>query len=347
VFFGQLNLNPGSVLQGALYNNVTFSNLHLRGGTLQWFGDNALSGFAVIESNSVLQPASVDYGVTMALQFYGSSGLLVSNSVFWAADSGRNTTFTFPVNNTNYSGVWTFWNTAGYTFNLTGNPGTGGLNFIPQSSNVLLSVNTACPWTLDCRGTGVVTVAAGGASVTHSGVVTVNSTSKLVVNTSNNGNNGVFTNKVTGPGKLLSNPVNNDSRKLILSCSANDYAGGTELLTYTTQAATNHAMGNGHVHVDTNATLEVLASNPMNTSAWLYLDASGSTTGKITMASAAVTTLVARAYVGGAGGWEAPSGYTRLGPGIYKATTLATTNFIIGAGALVVPNPSGTTIFFQ
>jgi hypothetical protein len=41
------------------------------------------------------------------------------------------------------------------------------------------------------------------------------------------------------------------------------------------------------------------------------------------------------------GGWTAPSGYARLPGGLYTATNSLTTNYLVGAGVLVVPPPQG------
>jgi hypothetical protein len=250
---------------------------------------------------------------------------------------------------TGFTGAWTVNNTAAgdITFGTTaGSVGTGGLVLGPTASNVLIQCDTSCPWDVDVRGK-VVSVTSKSGGSTHSGRVTLRSPSVFKVISDYSGKNGVFNGKITGPGKLLTAGVVSTNRLIVLNNASNDFSGGVEVLDYACRAGARNALGTGHVRVHTNAWLFVEASGAMTNSANIYLDAAGGFFGKIYMGSAGVTTTVRRAFVGGLGGWDAPVGYTPLAPGAYFSTTPATTNYLVGAGVLIVSNPPGTVLLLR
>lgn len=329
-FSAQLNLNAGALLNLADYISPTVSNLRLRGGTLVMGGSQNLYGSIVAESNSVLVSGQV-YGTTLAATLTGSGNLRFTNRQDAAHFTGISAA-------NGYTGVWTVYNAGGGGIGFD-TVGTGGLILPPSGFGVSVNCNTACPWDLDLHG-GMVTVTRAYNDNTHSGPVTLRSACVLTPS----GHTVTFTGKVSGVGKLLANAPG--GQKVILSNATSDYSGGTEVLGATCQATTANALGTGHVHVDSGTILDATTSGVMNTAARLYLDYNGVNYAKINMTAASTTTTVARAFCGGTGGWESPSGYTELAPGLYTSANLA--NYVTGSGTLKVAPPSqpGTTLLF-
>lgn len=340
-FTAQLNTASSCLITMSGYiQPYTFSNLHLRGGTVVNGSAGTIAGYVTVESNSVLVSGGGDNDAISAV-FSGSGNLSFTNREV----SGKASQVS--ADNSAYSGTWTVYNVAGggAQFGSAANTlGTGGFKLTPSASNTTVSCNTACPWDVDLSGK-VVTVTYSYGSCTHSGTITLRSSAIFRVSTDYAGKNGTFTGKITGSGKFLTTGVTSTNRLIVVTNPANDFSGGTEVLTYACRASTKGCLGTGHVHVDAGAWLFAEASGVMARTADIYLDYNGVSYGKLYMGPASVTTMVNRAYVGGTGGWETAVGYTQLLPGIHTSTT--DPNYIAGGGALVVANPAGTAILFR
>jgi len=162
----------------------------------------------------------------------------------------------------------------------------------------------------------------------------------------------MITGPITGVGTLLARLITplsaNGNESLILSNSLNNYSGGTIVVSNWLEAATANALGTGNVEVQPGGKLRVWVSGAVNPSAKLYIDKSGSVSGLLDLgASTNVVTTVARAFVGGTGGWKTPSGYSELAPGAYTTNSPGLSAYLVNLGVLKVPARSGLTIFVR
>jgi hypothetical protein len=235
---------------------------------------------------------------------------------------------------------------------FAGDVGTGGLNFGPMSSNISINVNTACPWTLDLRGGKVFSgyqgwsSDRGTANPVHTGTFTLLSDSIISANGWMGGVLLTINGRITGIGRLRTwalsaqNPGPGNAIKL---GGASDYTGGTVVMTNILEAATAGSLGAGNVEVQPGAKLQVDVSATMNPQAKLYLDGNG----VMDLGAGSVTTTVSRAFVGGTGGWQAPSGYTQLASGTYTQASPGLAAYLVNNGVLKVLSPTGLTVFIQ
>lgn len=344
-FYAQLNLNAGAIL-GA-NNSATFSNLHLRGGTIVLGGGNSYGGIATVESNSTIV-SGTGYNDTLWMIFSGTGNLSVTN-----LQAGANNGTSFTGANTNYSGIWNCYNPGGTTIGFSGDPGTGGFYLGPAGYNVSLNYNTHCPVSLDLQG-GAIYVCGNAApqNLTQSGTFTLLSDSILDGTPDGWGKHAYLTGQITGPGRLLSRLTAtggaNGSESLILTNSLNNYSGGTLVLSNWLEAATANAMGTGNVEVQPGGKLRAVVSGTISRSSKLYLDRSGGVSGLLDLGgSTGVVTTVAQAFVGGTGGWKSPSGYTQLSPGSYTNGSAAVSGYVTNSGVLKVLAPSGFMLFLR
>jgi hypothetical protein len=329
-FTAQLNTAASSVITIAGYiQPYTFSNLHLRGGTLLNGSAGTIAGYVTVENDSVLV-SGPDNNDTFSAVLSGSANLTFSNR----ETSGK--TASISANNSGYSGTWTLYTLSGgnTTFgNAAGSVGTGGIKFSPTASGVSVTCDTACPWDVDVSGK-VITVTYGYGGCSHNGPITLRSAATFKVSTDGSGKNGTLNGKISGSGKLMTTGTTSTNRQIVITNSTNDYSGGTEVLTFACRATRQGVLGTGNVHVDPNAWLLAEVSGVMTNTADIYLDYNGTNYGKLYMGPASVTTTVNRAYVGGTGGWETAVNYTSLTPGNH--TALTDPNYLAGNGTLAV-----------
>jgi hypothetical protein len=337
-FYGRLNLNAGSVLNA--YASATVMDLHLNGGAVRLPDGSTpnLSGSIAVDTNSSITTGQQNNNIILAV-FSGGGTLVVTNR-----QRGTNTGTFFNGVHSNFNGIWDFYNFG--NLSISGDPGNGGMRFGPLGTNVGINTGTHCPWWLDLRG-GVVFVCAGTQNpYVHSGPFILQNDAILDATTDGYGKKGLITGRISGPGGLRSRirtvGASNGSESLILSNSLNDYAGGTVVLSNILEAATAGALGIGNVQVQPGAKLKIRTAGAIQPSASLYLDLGGGLRGVMDLGSA--TTRVSCAFIGGAGGWPAPYGYVQLAPGVYLESTPATTNYLVGAGALLVRNTPGAVV---
>jgi len=192
-----------------------------------------------------------------------------------------------------------------------------------------------------------VVVTAGSYGDTHNGNITLRSAVVFQDVGGADGRHGTFNGKITGSGKLLTMGNATTNRLIVLNNPTNNYSGGTEVLVQGCRAGATNSLGTGPVHVDTNAWLFANVSGVMTNTTDLYLDSDGVTYGHLYMGTVSVTTTVNRAFVGGKGGWEAPSGYTQLASGNYTSNSLP--SYLAGNGVLKVTASakSGMIVFFR
>jgi hypothetical protein len=341
-FYPQLNINTGAVLfLGDYISPVTVANLHLLGGTLQLGSAQGVGGRIAVDAASTLVSGD-SYGNNFSAVISGSSDLTFTNRMNSSGSYSQMTSA-----NTNFSGRWILNSTGQCTWEFAKyygcNVGTGGLVFTPRGTNFIISADTSCPWELDLRGSSVRVDYAYGNNA-HGGTITL--LSDAIFQTSFG--RTTFSGQVTGPGGLkLYSASSAGGQMVVLTNTLNNYAGGTEIITNTAQAATANALGTGHVHVDPGATLEAVASAVMSRSSWLYLDASGSVYGKLAMPAADTLTTCARAFIGGFGGWQSPVGYTELAPGFYTSSSPGMSDYLTGSGTLRVLSGAGTILLIQ
>ena len=354
----QINVNSNAILTSGFYDAFTFANLHLRGGTLVAPDDNYYYGHIFVDNASVLDLRDAGDGVKMLADFSGSANLCVSNGL---TSAGRYTWWPFTGNNPTYSGVWSFYNTWPGRFYFAGNMGSGGLNFTPMSSNICINVNTACPWTLDLRGAQVLTGVSGypdggTANPIHSGTFTLLSDAIIRAGGDGAGLIATINGRITGPGRLGTRAASEDQLNNNRSVAgnalklggANDYSGGTVVMTNILEAAAATCLGTGNVEIQPGGKLQIDVSGAAYPRARLYLDNNGSGQGVMNLgASTSVLTTVSHAYIGGTGGWRAPSGYTELAPGLYTNGSAGVSGYLAGSGKLKVSPPSGTIMHFR
>jgi hypothetical protein len=341
-FYPKLNLDKGASLSIENFNVATATNLHLRGGTLIGSYGDTLAGNITMASNSVLV-INGDYGFKLTATLTGSGNLTITNRHLGTA--GIRTV------SPAYSGVWDLWTDGGvgaiFDSDFSCNPGVGGLKLNPGASGYHITTDTVCPWELDLASTSL-RVEGYYRSPTHSGDVTLRSEALLYVGDGYfTTQSATFTGKMTGSGKLRLKSFG--TGRVILANTTSDYTGGTEVITNNAQAAAMHALGSGDVRVDVGATLDATVSGVMDPLRAIYLDSNGVSYGVLSMGLSSITTTVAAAYIGGTGGWEAPTGYTSLPQGVYSSASPGMSNYITGSGVLqvLVPPPAGTVIIIQ
>jgi hypothetical protein len=347
-FNPQLNVYSNAAASGG--DSTTFASLHLRGGTMYTGGGGIFYGHCYVDNNSVLDLSVASWHTSVAAEFSGSGNLCVSNN-----GTGTPGTYDgispFTANNTNYSGVWSFYGTWIGNIVFSGDMGIGGLKFGPVSSNIWINVNTTCPWTLDLQGGRVYTGYPGWpylgvANPEHTGTFTLLSDSIISANGQGNNVLATINGRITGAGRLITwayswqNPASSNAIKL---GGTSDYTGGTVVMTNILEAATAGSLGTGSVEVQPGAKLQVDVSATMNPQAKLYLDGNG----MMDLGAGSVTTTVSRAFIGGTGGWQAPSGYTDLAPGTYTKDSPGLDAYLVNNGVLKVQSSAGLTVFIQ
>jgi hypothetical protein len=351
-FNAQLNVYSNAMVSGGGYRTLNCPNLHLRGGTIDVQETCTYNGNYAVDNNSILLQAGND-SATVNATFSGAGNLCISNNITGTPDSPYAFFTLFTANNTNYSGVWSFYSTWVGTMVFAGDVGTGGLNFGPMSSNISINVNTACPWTLDLRGGKVFSgyqgwsSDRGTANPVHTGTFTLLSDSIISANGWMGGVLLTINGRITGIGRLRTwalsaqNPGPGNAIKL---GGASDYTGGTVVMTNILEAATAGSLGAGNVEVQPGAKLQVDVSATMNPQAKLYLDSNG----VMDLGAGSVTTTVSHAFIGGTGGWQAPSGYMELAPGgTYTKDSPVLAAYLVNNGVLKVMSATGLTVFIQ
>lgn len=334
VFTSRLNIASSALLDLGSYRSATVIDLHLQGGWLKSAGDSTtINGKITVDNDSaIIATKRGGYGLNFGAVFYGSGNLVFTNN--------QNSTTMINAANTNYTGKWILSNLGPgtlsfYDYNNPWPVGSGGLVLTPLATNIAIRCHTFCPWELDLRGLAV----RGDQDykdTVHSGPFTLlsDATIRAVAR------KVTLTGKISGSGALRMKAETTGNPVIVANAiAANDYTGGTEVLQNTGRASTPGALGAGPVCVRGGATLDATVAGVMSNAASLYLDYNGSAYGKLNMTAASITTLVARAYVGGTGGWVAASGYTELAPGLYTSASAGMGNYITGSGKLKVDPP--------